>query len=352
MKIGIIVGDISLKNGTERAVVNLANLLIEKYEIEILTLNFKNKKIGFELNKNIKIKELKLPIIDSTLKKIMYFLKLLGVFFKIKRKYTYIIGTNPMINNMGCLSLKNFIACEHMNNEASSKLSDFLKKILYQKAKKVILLTKRDESYYKKFLKNTMVIPNLIPKNSSKSSLDKKKLLSIGRFTHQKGFDTLLIIFKKILEKNNDWNLRIVGEGEEKKQLQEFIKENKMEKNVELINFKDNIEEEYLSSSIYLMTSRWEGLPMVLLEALNYGLPIVSFDCPYGPSDIIYPGENGYLIENQNIDIFVEKLLILMNNNIKIREMGLKSKEKVKEYYSEEILLKWENVLERKENDI
>ncbi len=132
------------------------------------------------------------------------------------------------------------------------------------------------------------------------STLESKSILSIGRFTKQKGFDILISFIAVFFEKNPDWKLTLIGEGPLKNDIEYLVKRKGLENNIKIKEPTNYIEKEYLKSSIYIMTSKYEGFPMVLLEAKAFGLPIIAFDCPTGPSEIIRNGEDGFLIEMFN----------------------------------------------------
>ena len=178
------------------------------------------------------------------------------------------------------------------------------------------------------------------------SSCKNKKIISVGRLTKQKGFDILIDVWKKVREKHSDWILEIYGEGNLKKELQSKIDSLNLTDSLLLKGSEKNIQSKYLEGSIYVMSSRYEGFGMVLIEAMSCGLPLVSFDCPCGPKDIIKDGENGFLIKFGNIEQMIEKINYLIENEDKRIEMGKKSKKLSYNYSEEEIMNQWKELFE------
>ena len=194
-------------------------------------------------------------------------------------------------------------------------------------------------------VKNGLVISNPCwIQNDIGADLKSKKAIVIARNSYEKGLDRLLIIWKKVIEKHPDWILDIYGDSV--KDLKSQVLELEMEFNVILNEPVQNISEKYLASSVFIMTSRSEGFPMVLLEAMASGLPCIAYDCPTGPRAIIQEGENGFLIDDGDADLFVQKLTLLIEDeNLRIK-MGKKAKESVKKYDLESIMQQWKSLFE------
>ena len=167
----------------------------------------------------------------------------------------------------------------------------------------------------------------------------------------QKGFFRLLDIWQ-ILAQNKKfecefqkWQLIIVGDGILKKDLESKIKALNLQDSIILKPFTKDIEREYLSASIYAMSSHWEGFPMVLLESASYGLAPISFDIKTGPSDIIENEKSGFLVEDNDLQGYADKLMLLMcDENLRFN-FGTKAKKLVSEKFSKEVVMQmWENV--------
>ncbi len=142
-----------------------------------------------------------------------------------------------------------------------------------------------------------------------------KKIISCGRFTPQKGFDMLVDVAGKVFEKHSDWTWDIYGDGVLMEKIEAKIREKNLSDKVVLKGFLRKLEDEYKNYSFYVMTSRYEGFPLVLMEAMAQGLPCVAFDCKCGPKEIIVDGKNGFLIDCFDIGAMAEKINLLIENN-------------------------------------
>lgn len=205
-----------------------------------------------------------------------------------------------------------------------------------RKFTKTVVLSEESLKEWK--VKGGVVIPN--PswiKTEKTSGLKNKKVIAIARNSYEKGLERLLLIWKKINEKHPDWILDIYTD--EVASLAEIP-------SVNYFPFTKNIEEKYLESSIYAMTSRTEGFPMVLLEAMSSGLPCIAYDCPIGPRTIIMNAENGFLIPDNNIEMYVEKLSFLMENEEVRLQFGKDAKQTSEHYSVEKIMEKWKQFFE------
>lgn len=212
---------------------------------------------------------------------------------------------------------------------------------IVRKYDKFVCLTNEDKTYWKN-VTNIQVIPNFLKEYPSHiARLNNLQVIAVGRLSYQKGFERLIDIWKLVVQENSAWNLKIFGSGELYFQILDMIKEKGLEKNIEVLNPTSRIYDELLDSSIFVLTSRYEGLPMVLLEALSCGLPVVSFDCQCGPKDLISDGINGFLVENGNIEDFAKKIILLMENKELRKEMGKKARFTANQYSEEKIMNQW-----------
>lgn len=207
---------------------------------------------------------------------------------------------------------------------------------------KFVVLTEEDKRYWGN-LPNIVVIKNPIPKvPDTKALLNTKQVLSVGRISYQKGFDRLIKAWALVVPYYPDWKLLIRGNGDST-QLQKLIKQLGIDEYVKMEPATPNIAEEYLSSSVYAMTSRYEGLPMVLMEAMSYGLPCVSFACPCGPTDLIQ-SSYGSLVPDNDIRSFALALMNWMADETKRKEAGIKAREYIAQYTEEKIMKLWINL--------
>ena len=353
MKISIVVADITFKGGIERVTCNLANDFLENYEVEIISFFKSNENINYNLKDQIKVKYITDKIYEGKPGSMKRLIKFIKVFFKInfylkKQEINFIISQGmPVALILFPLNFmkKKVIACEHVHYDYYNKIIKWLRNRLYKYYHKVVVLTSKDKEKFERKLNNVKCIPNYISKISKKKSLlNNKVIISVGRLEEQKGYDILIDICSNILPNYPEWKLKIFGEGNLKKELENQIIQKKIEKQILLMGTTNEIEKEYLKSDIYVMSSRFEGMPMVLLEAQSYGLPIVSFNCPNGPSDIVENEVNGYLVENFNQKQMEEKIeMLVKNENIKW-SMGENGRKSIENFSKEKILEKWQSL--------
>lgn len=194
-------------------------------------------------------------------------------------------------------------------------------------------------------LKNLEVIPNPLsfyPNESS--SLEYKKVIAVGKQSYQKGYDLLLQAWQLVVSNHPDWKLEIYGKWDANQNLEALSKSLNIEDSVHFFEPVKNIEEKLLESSVFVLSSRFEGFGMVLIEAMACGVPCVSFDCPYGPGDIICDGDDGVLVPNGDCKKLAESLVLLIESDTKRAQMGKHAKENVKRFLPETVCEQW-NVL-------
>lgn len=211
-----------------------------------------------------------------------------------------------------------------------------------KKYDKIIVLTKEDK--YTNWGKNKKVIhiPNpitILP--SHLSTLSNGKLVAVGRLVEQKNFKSLIEAFRITLKSHPDWILEIYGDGVLKDELQTQIINNNLSKNIFIKGNSPDHNEIYGNASVFVMTSIYEGFPLVLLEAMAFGLPVIAYECPCGPKDIIVDGFNGFLVPVNNEFLLAKKIIQLMENNDLRMIMGLNAKLKSENYKIENIIKQW-----------
>ena len=228
-------------------------------------------------------------------------------------------------------------------------IASYWRKRIDHKVKKLaalVLLTQHDANSWEGFTK-TVVIPNSLPFYPPHvSSCENKQVIFVGRLNEQKGLEYLIDTWAKVNRKHPDWVLHMYGEGEQKQMLLQMIKEAGLERAVIVHQPTPRIMEKYLESSVFLLTSRFEGLPMVLIEAMACGLPVVSFDCPWGPADIIRDGEDGFLVEYLNTDEAARRVCQLIENPELRKTMGMQARINVQRYNRDVVMKQWTDLFE------
>ena len=218
--------------------------------------------------------------------------------------------------------------------------------IMERRADMIICLTEGDKMEYR-HAKKVEIIPNFIDIPSlSVKDYNVKKAVAVGRLEHQKGFDILIDCWKEVIRVFPDWHLDIYGEGSLKQELQQQINFLGINDNITLCGHCDNMMEKYTEYSLHIMTSRYEGLPMTLIEAQACGLPSVAFNFKFGASDIIKDYHNGIIVEQGNINLFVNAITDMMNNEKMRMEQGRKALENSRRFYAENIMPEWQKLID------
>jgi len=353
MQIVFLVHNIHLGGGGERVTINLANTFKETgADIKIVSLSPASLKNIYATNKGIEIDYLGIDFSKGSnlINKIKSIFKVYAYFNTYKSEIIILgIGNYPSLLLSFLPKWKNIktIGCQHLAYDGIKNLWAVLRKLLFRRLNFIVCLTKSDLPKYKKINENSIVIPNSIGYFSEQTaSLTNKQILFIGRMVPEKGYDILLKVVKKVSKIHDDWTFRIIGEGPLRNNILHKIDLSGLKSKISWISSSDIIMEEFINSSIYLMTSRTEGLPMVLLEAQSCGLPIVSFDCRTGPSDIVVDNENGFLIDCFDVEKMVQKIsLLCVDYNLRLR-FGMDAIENVKKFSPEIINSKWNKLFD------
>lgn len=344
------INDISSTGGTERITSWIANYLVENgYHITILS--YRNGEVShFKCNDKVKLDSLHLENSNGFIeRKIKPYIEVKKFF---SNNHFDIIINVDVILCLYTLPLKKMlnakiIAWEHFNYRSNNgvKNRSRARKLAGSLADGIIVLTQTDKEEYSKNLNlhcPIFVINNPVEKNNHmKLNENKEKIvIAVGRLTYQKNIQEMITIWNSLGVETSEWKLQIVGSGEEKEILERMITELNI-KNVEFMGFTNNPEDYYQKAKVILMTSRYEGMPMVLLEAQSAGLPIISYDCFTGPSEIIIDKRNGFLIPYGDKEVFAKKLFELINNEQLINEFSENSSVDSQRFSIDKIGEKW-----------
>lgn len=350
--IAILVGDISRGAGTERAVTNLANMLAGSgsYVVTVISLySSSGSQCYYPINPAVDVVHLGLAKSGMAKRLVVYikFIRSMNAIIRDKH-IDVVLGTTHALNSllffMSGKAKK--IACEHMNYAACPKISGRIRRIMYPRLDAVVLLTNADAKHYDFVApKKKWVIPNSLSFTcENPARLESKKIIAVGRLTRQKGFDLLVKAATLIKKEIPDWHISIFGEGEEKEDLLNAITSFELGGFMSIHEPTKEIRQELLNSALFVMSSRHEGLPMILLEAKACGLPIVSFDCPEGPAEVVRHGKDGLLVEPENVEKLAEAVVSLAKNDEQLKAFGRKAFENANDFSSEVIFKKWDQL--------
>lgn len=205
-----------------------------------------------------------------------------------------------------------------------------------------VVLTEEDRTYWGN-IPNIQVIPNARTYTFERpADLNSKVVMAVGRYDYQKGFERLIDAWVKVCGKVNDWNLEIIGDGGLRQNMIQQIEKNGLGNRITLKKLSaDQMKEAYMNASVFVLSSRFEGLPMVLLEAQAAGLPIVSFDCKCGPRDVVTDGIDGFLVEEGNVTALSDALLRVIQDDVLRIRMGKSAYEHSDRYEESVVMKKW-----------
>lgn len=354
MKLLLVLENINKVGGIERVINILSNYFYNefKYDIEIVSIFTQNDDLFFDFSKGIKITHYgeTYKFFNSRKDESRYYNNILRdiltnhKFDIVMTFYTHI--SKAVIKNKQFINNSKIIVTEHTDYYKSSIGGRIKKGILYRKADKFVVLSDEYRRLYNRYLDNVITIPNPISFTTDKfSELKNKKIISLGRLDSSKGFDRAIDIFKVIEARCQDWCWEIYGEGSEYENLNKKIKQNGLSRRIILKPFTSNVKKELLNSSIYALTSRYEGLPLVLLEAQECGLPCISFDI-LSARPIIHNNIDGIVVSDGDIEEFANRLLGLIEDYDARKRLGQNAKNNAKEYHVESICNKWRELFE------
>lgn len=364
VKIMYITDQIYLHGGGERVLTNKSNYFVENKiaEVYIVTSEQKGKPPCYAINDKVVFKDLNINY-NRVLSYFSFnnFSKILKHFIKLKRiinevnpdvivtlstqfDYYFLPFICPKIPK-----IKEFHSSGFFNNLNRKNNTSFIKKQFYKlndyiesSYEAVALLTKDEEQYYNS--KKKIVIPNALSFYPPETSELKNKIaISAGRIVPVKQFDKLIKAWSYVHKENPYWKLKIYGDGdyENVSKLKEIIDQLELNEAVELCGSSNQLENAMLNASLYLMSSETECFPMVLLEAMGCGLPIVSFDCPHGPKNIVQNDVDGYLVEANNEKKLAEAILSIISNKNQLKSKGALARLNARRFLDTEVMPQW-----------
>lgn len=358
MKICFLLGGFYQNGGIGRVTSVLANRLAEEPDFEIVTLGYFNPHKPNIYKLSPKIHE-------------EYFLKSYERMTKVmlkggERKLRKYLCSNEIdvliacgalffpIATRACSKIRTKCICwEHSNPEGNNdhKGQNIARKYGIKRADMNVVLTQKALQVYKEKYNalNTVQIYNPIDqevlRHSKGYNSDSKKIVSVGRLTYQKNFETAVEVAEDVLLRHPDWEWDVFGQGEELDKLVVMTKEKGIDKQMHFKGQVSDLYDRYSDYAIMVMTSRYEGFAMTLLEGMGNGIPLVSFDIPTGPSEIITDNKNGFLIEAFDKQTMAKKINRMIEEKILREKMSLENKNLMSMFDEEVIIKEWIEVL-------
>ena len=354
VKVCFLLGGFQGNGGIGRVTSVLINQLCHDTEFEIHTIAYyqNDRPLLYKVNSLVKYHVLftslysmtKAICLHNAIQKVNSILK--------KNDIDVLVACGALYYPLGILATRGTkakcVCWEHTNPSTSKdyKFQNLARKFASIFSSHIVVLTKSAEQYYKQHfgIHNDKItqIYNPITKDVARSSsyaLNSNKIITVGRLSYQKNIERLIEIANKILPLYPNWSWDIYGDGELRESLQERIEHCKLNRQLTLKGQVSDLYDRYSDYAFIVMTSRYEGFPMSLIEAAANRLPIVSFDIPTGPNEIIIDGKNGFLIDKHSDDEMIQRIIDLINNK-ELRESMSDEVFKLIDVFSEKRILK------------
>lgn len=360
--IAFYLGDFRRSGGTERACIAVATELAKRgeHDVYLIVTNAVNDEPFFMIDPSVNILFLSVENYKRHYFKLLQRIRLT----LMKRNIDVIVAAEVMslmfilpifiLKSIFKIQTKLWV-WEHFNFtvDLGKRERRIFRKLAGYFADVIVVLTKKDEELWRNNLRikgKILSINNPSPFVCSPEKYDikSKNIIAVGRLTYQKGFDRLLQIWCKFIEKHpkTGWKLQIIGSGPNEESLSQMSDRLKLASEIEWVQNTPDIKTYYENASFLVMTSRFEGLPMTLIEAQSFGLPIVAYDCLTGPSEVI-SNKSGILVPEDNADQFVRAIETLVFNECVRSGMSDAAKEEMLRFSNSSIGTQWSALINR-----
>lgn len=329
--------------GAERVLSTLANEFAKRDDCEVHFILFLEKLINFDLNPKIKIHSPKVQ--TSNRKRAFLAIESMRFIRKELKKNKIDIAlcfggryNSFFLISMIGLKVKAYISDRSKPGIKYGFVQDFLNPMIYKRSTGIIAQTRLAKELTEKFTQhpNVRIIPNPVDNLYDENVAKEKVILNIGRFVESKQQHILIDVFMGLNPEG--WTLEFVGDGGEYfEKCKRIVEEKKYSHKIKFLGNRKNVKEYYQKSKIFAFTSKSEGFPNALLEAMSAGCAIVSFDCVAGPSDLINDGKNGYLVPQNDLVLYKHRLDELLKSETLINNFSANALREVKRYYKEDI---------------
>ncbi len=349
MKIAFLIQDITTNGGTERTTCCLANIFAQHgHDVSVVSVFNECNAPHYKVDDKVKLSYLASEKYHLGLGMARRLARVVRQLPRVKAcraliEADVIIGQRLLASVllwMAGWSGKS-VVCEHLKYAMYTPFVRRIRNIMYKRFTVLVALTENDREKYSRSLSRVEVIPNMVSLTPLPyQGLNTKRVIAVGRLEKQKGFDLLLQALPKVFARFPDWRLDIFGNGSEEAALIEQRDTLGLTDFVTFKGYTSNIERQYATSAFFVLSSRFEGFPMAILEAAACGLPIVSFDCPEGPG-VLLKGGNGLLVPAENVPELTKAIEKMMEDDAMRAAFSRQSLEVVKLYAPENIYHRW-----------
>ena len=362
-----------MSGGVERVLTLKANYFAEHYgyDVTIILTEGKGKPCAYPISDKVKLVNLDINFEElwtcSFIKKVFLYLKKQSIYKRklkaelmrirpditdslLRREINFLTQIKDGSIKIGELHVNRLNYRNFETNDTSFIKALFSRFWMYSLIRhlkcldRFVVLTEEDKNNWPE-LNNVVAIPNPISFNTDcVSRLENNKVLAVGRYAYQKGYDMLLKAWAIVEKKCPEWELNIYGQGN--REPYDKIAKDLQLKNCHLNGSVSNINEKYLDSSVFVISSRFEGLSMSLLEAMSFGLPVVSFACPCGFRDVITNRVNGILVPENNVEMLADHIIEVIQNPNYRNELGNKARERSQDFRLDVLAERWRELFE------
>ena len=364
-----------MAGGVERVLTLKANYFAEHfgYDITIILTDGKGKPFAYPLSDKIKVINLDINFEKlwtcSFIKKIFVYLKKQRIYKRkltaelmrirpditistLRREINFITSIKDGSKKVGELHVNRANYRNFQTEDAGVVKRVFARLWSYnllthlRKLDKLVVLTEKDKKSWKELDSVTAIPDPLSFEPSSVSHLAEKRVVAVARYSHEKGIDLLLNAWAVVENSCSEWRLDVYGDGD-REAYERLIDQLRIDRSRCCLHGRTNdVERAYMQSSLFVLSSRFEGFGMVIVEAMACGLPVVAFDCPWGPRSIITDGEDGILAENGNVGALAEELLCMIEHPEERQRMGANAVIKSARYKIDRLAKDWQQLFE------
>lgn len=354
MKIAFLIQDVTTHGGTERTTCCLASEMARHgHEVSIVSVFHNEGVTDYALDERVRVETLMDVSYGLELSPVLRLWRIVQALWRVRRceflGNAEVIISQKWLASMWCLLAGlagKTIACEHFRYAMYHPWLRWLRDRSYRAMRCLVVLTERDrEQFMLAGVKRVSVVANMVSVEPLPYvGAGSRRIVSVGRLSAQKGYDLLLEALAGVRERLNGWQVDIYGEGEDYAQLMAARDRLGLSEIVRFCGYTDKIEQVYAGAAFYVMSSRFEGFPMVLLEAAAAGLPIVSFDCPEGPGVLLRAG-GGLLVTAEDTAALGEAIARMAEDEALRKRCHAESEQVVAPYLPERIYEEWEKLI-------
>lgn len=350
MKLLYLIEDYSVKGGAERIISLKANeFAARSHEVTVVSVYHDNRPLSYPLADGVRFVSLDVPMAKSPLHRPYTLYITWQRLNKTLRELQPDVVFFTMVIGALLLPLVKTHARRIYESHSARAFTPYHRFFgwMERSADAIVCLTADDAREYGHAKAPVRVIPNFVDTHSTRQpDYTAHRAIAVGRLEEAKGFDRLIDVWKNISRLHPDWRLDVYGDGSQRDALQAQIDALQLHGIVTLCGRDNNILDRYAEHSLSVSSSRYEGLPMTLLEAASCGLPIVTFDFRYGARESVEQGENGLLVPQDDVEALAEALSRLLSSEELRRKYGQKSREMAQRFSKEAVMRQWMELIQ------